>query len=649
MKNSTEKTGVAIYWDFENMHLGLVSNIMGHDFYNAWRKQSDYSGKELPELVDVARVVEYVQSSGDILINRAYGNWQKMSVYRNALTSQAIDLVQLFPAGNGAKNGGDIRMAMDVMEDIQCYGEKIDTVVIVSGDSDFIPLVSKMKFHRKRLVGVGSQASASLNWIRACDEFMHYERLMPVLNPRFNPVECLKKLVGQTKSRSMKKHDLAFAFYKHVPGLDVRALIPGESIVEYMDYLNRQHHIWDEYGSGLETQVSPRKLVQRPGMHASRGEFPASAAASTLAPDAGLPVQAAQPAQALEAESGMGNAPQPGAGSGPAARALPDGKVLIGRAIDALQWKSKPGGWVNMANMTGALRNEFPVFKPDLYGFLKLSEFIESCGFEMGHVDGSLHCRRRPLVEGAENEAENEAENAVVAESESVDEARAQAREKEALDILQRALRAAAREKNISEGWVDSREMFQACRKIQPDFHLRNYFSGSYVDFLQKQAKIGALDYVQRDGVHWYRVHEAEEAAADEAAAENGPEVLDGDAVMPAPNPVLSPADAEDENAQEDLAMENAGALDDENAMEAPEAFDFPDHMEATWQLAPFFDEPEDDGAGQEVLDGQASDAQASDGHALEDGHPATSMPLSDAMRLLPSRAQVQPQGAAQD
>ncbi|MEP6790027.1 MAG: NYN domain-containing protein, partial [Ramlibacter sp.] len=127
-------------------------------------------------LVDVRAVVALAASFGPLAINRAYCNWQFFGRYREALLQTAMELVQLFPPGGTAKTGADIRLSLDCAEDLSRFSH-IGTVVIVGGDSDFMPLAQKVKASGRRLVGIGARSSTNEYWASSCDEFRYYETL----------------------------------------------------------------------------------------------------------------------------------------------------------------------------------------------------------------------------------------------------------------------------------------------------------------------------------------------------------------------------------------------------------------------------------------------------------------------------------------
>lgn len=163
---------VALYWDFENLHASLCEEHFGEGAYG----KADSRFKPQEPLIDVQAVVELASSFGPIAINRAYCNWQFFGRYRDALLQAAVELIQLFPPGGSAKNGADIKLCLDATEDIGRF-QHIGTVVVVGGDSDFMPVAQKIKAAGRTLVGLGTRKSTNRHWAKSCHEFRYYENL----------------------------------------------------------------------------------------------------------------------------------------------------------------------------------------------------------------------------------------------------------------------------------------------------------------------------------------------------------------------------------------------------------------------------------------------------------------------------------------
>ncbi|MBK6557291.1 MAG: NYN domain-containing protein [Comamonadaceae bacterium] len=164
---------VALYWDFENLHASLSEARLGEGSYG----KPDGRFKTQEPLIDVQAIVDLAASFGPIAINRAYCNWQFFGRYRDLLLQNAMELIQLFPPGASTKNGADIRLCLDAADDIARHTH-IGTVVIVSGDSDFMPLAQKIRAGGRTLVGIGTRASTNRHWARSCNTFRYYEDLM---------------------------------------------------------------------------------------------------------------------------------------------------------------------------------------------------------------------------------------------------------------------------------------------------------------------------------------------------------------------------------------------------------------------------------------------------------------------------------------
>ncbi len=172
-RRDEQEDAVALYWDFENLHANLCEAAQGEGAYG----KPDNRFKVQEPLVDVQAIVEMAASFGPIAINRAYCNWQYFGRYRDVLLQSAVELIQLFPPGGSAKNGADIRLCLDAVEDVGRFGH-IATVIVVGGDSDFMPVAQKIKALGRTLIGVGARPATNRHWARSCHEFHYYEDLL---------------------------------------------------------------------------------------------------------------------------------------------------------------------------------------------------------------------------------------------------------------------------------------------------------------------------------------------------------------------------------------------------------------------------------------------------------------------------------------
>ncbi len=163
---------VAIYWDFENVHATLLNQQSGDTAYRNSR-----NSPQAP-IVNLDPILDYAATFGDIIINRAYGNWQWFEQYRNVLMAGGVDLIQMFPRGQNMKNSADIRLAIDAMADVFTHPH-LSHVVIVSSDSDFISLAQRLKQAGRFVAGIGLDGATNRFWPLACSEFKFYQNLLP--------------------------------------------------------------------------------------------------------------------------------------------------------------------------------------------------------------------------------------------------------------------------------------------------------------------------------------------------------------------------------------------------------------------------------------------------------------------------------------
>ncbi|MBU4464868.1 MAG: NYN domain-containing protein, partial [Actinobacteria bacterium] len=146
--------------------------------------------------------IDYAASFGTLVLTRAYADWSAPvnAEYRSQLVARAIDLVQLFPTAAYAKNGADIRLAVDAVEDMFRLPD-LTHVVIVAGDSDYVPLAQRCKRLGRFVVGVGVAGSTAKSLAAACDRFDAYDALPGVARPP----EAEKKDAAPSRARGRKR------------------------------------------------------------------------------------------------------------------------------------------------------------------------------------------------------------------------------------------------------------------------------------------------------------------------------------------------------------------------------------------------------------------------------------------------------------
>ncbi len=168
------RNNIVVFWDFENIHSSVMTEVHGQSWYQRMGRGVQ------PEVIDIDAVMSYIYGLGDVIMNRAYCNWQWMRNYAGALNENAIDLVQLFPRGRHSKNGADISLAVDLVEILQRL-DHVDTVFIIGGDSDFISVGKLVRQRGLKMIGIGVRETTNAYWIKTCNEFKFYGNLVRTL------------------------------------------------------------------------------------------------------------------------------------------------------------------------------------------------------------------------------------------------------------------------------------------------------------------------------------------------------------------------------------------------------------------------------------------------------------------------------------
>jgi uncharacterized LabA/DUF88 family protein len=157
MVRQVEVKNMALFCDFENIALGV--------------KDSEYAK------FDIQKVLERLLLKGSIVVKKAYCDWERYKEFKKVMHEAAFELIEIPHVRQSGKNSADIRMVVDALD--LCYTKShVETFVIISGDSDFSPLVSKLRENNKVVIGCGVKNSSSDLLISNCDEFIYYEDLV---------------------------------------------------------------------------------------------------------------------------------------------------------------------------------------------------------------------------------------------------------------------------------------------------------------------------------------------------------------------------------------------------------------------------------------------------------------------------------------
>ena len=157
MPAPTVTKSLALFCDFENIALGV--------------RDTKY------EKFDISKVLERLLLKGNIVVKKAYCDWDRYKAFKASMHEASFELIEIPHVRQSGKNSADIRMVVDALD--LCYTKShVDTFVIISGDSDFSPLVSKLRENNKTVIGVGVKNSTSDLLIANCDEFIYYDDLV---------------------------------------------------------------------------------------------------------------------------------------------------------------------------------------------------------------------------------------------------------------------------------------------------------------------------------------------------------------------------------------------------------------------------------------------------------------------------------------
>jgi uncharacterized protein (TIGR00288 family) len=168
MATQFEITSMALFCDFENIALGV--------------RDAKYAS------FDIRRVLERLLLKGSIVVKKAYCDWERYKEFKGQMHEASFELIEIPHVRQSGKNSADIRMVVDALD--LCYTKAhVDAFVIISGDSDFSPLVSKLRENNKYVIGIGVKDSTSDLLAANCDEFIFYDDLVREQKPKRKPAE----------------------------------------------------------------------------------------------------------------------------------------------------------------------------------------------------------------------------------------------------------------------------------------------------------------------------------------------------------------------------------------------------------------------------------------------------------------------------
>jgi len=185
-----EITNMALFCDFENVALGV--------------RDAKY-----PQF-DIKKVLERLLLKGSIVVKKAYCDWERYKDFKGKMHEASFEMIEIPHVRQSGKNSADIRLVVDALD--LCYTKShVDTFVIISGDSDFSPLVSKLRENNKYVIGIGVKDSTSDLLSDNCDEFIFYDDLVRAQEAKKKEAarkSPAKSVAGKTKTSEAKREDV---------------------------------------------------------------------------------------------------------------------------------------------------------------------------------------------------------------------------------------------------------------------------------------------------------------------------------------------------------------------------------------------------------------------------------------------------------
>ena len=227
MTVKTQHQNRAWFCDFENVALGV--------------RDAKYAA------FDIQKVLERLLLKGNIVVKKAYCDWDRYKEFKAAMHEAAFELIEIPHVRQSGKNSADIRMVVDALD--LCYTKShVDTFVIISGDSDFSPLVSKLRENNKIVIGVGVKNSTSDLLIANCDDFIFYDDLLRAEDKQHRS----RKKAASKKKAAMKQSSEKSEEDRKQEGLDLLLEVVEDLLEERGD----QGKVW---GSMVKQAIKRRK------------------------------------------------------------------------------------------------------------------------------------------------------------------------------------------------------------------------------------------------------------------------------------------------------------------------------------------------------------------------------------------------------
>ena len=236
---------MALFCDFENVALGVRD-----------AKYSEF---------DIRKVLERLLVKGDIVVKKAYCDWERYKDFKKSMHEAAFELIEIPHVRQSGKNSADIRMVVDALD--LCYTKAhVDAFVIISGDSDFSPLVSKLRENNKTVIGVGVRSSTSDLLVGNCDEFIFYDDLVKADEAR---KKAASKKSAEVSAKKQKEQDARKATGKKPAAADESAVAESsdearrmeaiELVVDTVEALLSEKDLDEVHASNVKNALKRRR------------------------------------------------------------------------------------------------------------------------------------------------------------------------------------------------------------------------------------------------------------------------------------------------------------------------------------------------------------------------------------------------------
>ena len=240
MAENSQTENIALFCDFENVALGV--------------RDTQYAR------FDIQKVLERLLLKGNIVVKKAYCDWDRYKQFKGVMHEASFELIEIPHVRQSGKNSADIRMVVDALD--LCYTKShVGTFVIISGDSDFSPLVSKLRENNKMVIGVGVKQSSSDLLVANCDEFIYYDDLMREAVKREPRKKKARKKTAKSKissadERAQEAFDLLLETVKDLFAERGDKKVWGSMVKQALKRrkpgFNESYHGFDSFGQLLE-------------------------------------------------------------------------------------------------------------------------------------------------------------------------------------------------------------------------------------------------------------------------------------------------------------------------------------------------------------------------------------------------------------